>query len=110
MFVLMEGAKPVEPECAAELKSVRHSLLEDYAITPELVDACDAEIRQQCQNVVHRQTIHCLMDLARPSKSHDTKTRASRQCQAEVYICCTVINLRIYWQRMLYDLKYPRPL
>lgn len=85
LFVLIEGAKPLEPECVAELKLVRRSLLEDYSITPELANACQYEISKLCQNVAQRQTIHCLMDLARPSKSRGVnQKRASEECQTEV--------------------------
>lgn len=74
---------PLAPECLVELKEVRRSLLEDYEISPEVVSACRDEIEYQCKNVGRRQTIHCLMDLARPSKSSSRK-RASNKCMEEV--------------------------
>ena len=60
--------KQLTPECVTEMKDVRSSLMEDYKITPELVSACDIEIRDYCDAGLHRQgkTIHCLMDLSRP--------------------------------------------
>jgi Cysteine rich repeat len=85
---LLEGGKSLEPECVGELKQIRRSLLEDYELTPELASACKTELEQQCEKVPRRQTIHCLMDLARPSKGRNVaKKRVSGECQAEVNLC-----------------------
>ena len=79
----LDGVEPLAPECLVELKEVRRSLLEDYEISPEVASACRDEIEHQCKGIVRRQTVHCLMDLARPSKRPSQK-RASNKCVEEV--------------------------
>ena len=55
----------MEPECAAELKEVRRSLLEDYQISPVIEGRCETDVRSHCAGVVRRDVIHCLMNVAR---------------------------------------------
>ncbi len=83
----------MEPECVAELRVMRKSLLEDYKISPSVTAACDLEIRDQCGGGLQREgkTLHCLMDLARPQKMRKdaadgdtTKTAIRNECKAEV--------------------------
>ena len=75
----------------AELKLVRHSLMEDYQISPEIVSSCQSEIRDQCDGMKRQgKTIHCLMDLARPKKlgkDHPSTTiEISKECAKSVSI------------------------
>ena len=62
---------------------MRRSLLEDYKISPNIVTACDLEIKNYCGNGLQREgkTLHCLMDLARPKKNE-----ISNDCKGEVKI------------------------
>ena len=55
----------LEPECAIELKEVRHSLLEDYRISPAVSGSCELDVKIHCGRVERRDVIHCLMDIAR---------------------------------------------
>ena len=103
MFVLChaekaEKLKPLEPECVAELKELRRSLLEDYEISPEVAKSCQNEIQEQCREAPHRQMIHCLMDLARKSKlpRRSGKKRVSPECFIEV-IESSVLSVRTRW-------------
>lgn len=64
------------------------SLMEDYKISPELVVACDKEIKKRCNGGVEREgkTLHCLMDVARIAgkKTVKDEDRMSARCLAEV--------------------------
>ena len=70
---------------------MRRSLLEDYRISPSLMLACDGDIMEFCGGGVERggQTIHCLMEHARPHMAM-VKQRAvamptiSKTCMVEV--------------------------
>lgn len=44
----------VAPECQAELLDLRKQLMEDYSITPELVNKCSTEITRDCDGGLHR--------------------------------------------------------
>ena len=88
----------VEPECVAELKDMRKSLMEDYKISPDIVTACDLEIKAHCGGGLQREgkTLHCLMDLARPKKrviSSECRGEVSTNtCTPEVYIKLLLFN------------------
>lgn len=74
----------VAPECIAEVKRLRFSLLEDHKINPEVVTQCKEEIKL-CEEEQGRQpfVIHCLMEIARannaPGKKSD-KSSSSKSC------------------------------
>ena len=75
------------PECVRELTDMRHSLLEDFKISPELVAACSDEISSKCKShVQHRggEVLHCLMDLAK-GRGKDGEL-ISPECKAKVMI------------------------
>ena len=49
---------------------MRRSLMEDYMISPEIVQACEREIKEQCDGMERNgKTLHCLMDQARKRSS-----------------------------------------
>lgn len=68
----------LEPRCAAELKEVRRGLLEDYRISPLLVDRCKDDVKVHCSGVPRREVLHCLMDVAR----HQYRTAADADTDA----------------------------
>ena len=50
---------------------MRRSLMEDYMISPEIVQACETEIKDQCDGMERNgKTLHCLMDAARMKKNN----------------------------------------
>ncbi|CAH0557545.1 unnamed protein product [Brassicogethes aeneus] len=64
--VVRNGSK-ILPDCEAELVDHRRMLMEDYRLSPEIVDGCKAEIAQSCKGFEvggGGKTIHCLMQLA----------------------------------------------
>ncbi|EFA03106.1 Golgi apparatus protein 1 [Tribolium castaneum] len=64
--VAKNGSMKVDPDCEAELVEHRRILMEDFSLSPEIVDGCSEEIRNYCQGFeAGGKTIHCLMDHAR---------------------------------------------
>lgn len=71
----------VSSNCEGEMIDQRKILMEDYRLSPEIVDGCKNDIRHLCNSVVTGRTIHCLMDHARPRKDQE---RISDVCQRAV--------------------------
>lgn len=66
---LRSGDSDVGPECQRETLEHRRMLMEDFQISPEIVDACKVVIQQFCTPLrLGGQTIHCLMKVA---STHD---------------------------------------
>jgi len=93
----------LEPECTAELKSVRRGLLEDYRISPSVELSCEGDVRTHCADVTRHDVIHCLMDVAR----HQARAAAdaarnnlpvdAKQLSAACYLqVCISIGLPAY--------------
>lgn len=56
----------LDPECEFEILDHRKMLMEDYRLSPEIVDGCKLEIEKFCSGLeVGGKTIHCLMEHAR---------------------------------------------
>jgi len=81
-----DAGKELEPECAAELKEVRHSLLEDYQISPSVEQNCKDDVRLHCARVARRDVIHCLMDVARHQYKMTGKQTLSSACYTDVRV------------------------
>lgn len=63
--VIRNGTK-VDPDCEVEMVEHRKIMMEDYRLSPEIVDGCSLEISKFCSGLeVGGKTIHCLMDHAR---------------------------------------------
>jgi Golgi apparatus protein 1 len=78
--IAKNGTK-VDPDCEAELVEHRKMLMEDFSLSPEIVDGCSDEIRKYCAGFeAGGKTIHCLMDHARfknlQNRLRDTCLRA----------------------------------
>ncbi|KAL4715182.1 hypothetical protein ACJJTC_012229 [Scirpophaga incertulas] len=67
-------------ECIAEMIDHRKMLMDDYRLSPELMQNCVNDITVLCRGVeIGGKTIHCLMDHARPRRRKDK--RISFACQ-----------------------------
>ena len=78
--------KTVEPECVAELKDMRRSIMEDYEISPDLVVHCKEAIEEHCGKGLEKEgkTLHCLMDLARTKPGEPNQAEMKPECRREV--------------------------
>lgn len=74
------GSK-IDGDCQAEMFDHRKLLMEDYRLSPEIVDGCANDITTFCNNLkIGGATIHCLMEHTRTRK----KKRISSKCQRAV--------------------------
>lgn len=72
-------------ECSIEMTDHRKMLMEDYRLSPELMQNCASDITTLCKGVeAGGKTIHCLMEHARPRKRRDK--RISVPCQKSLEI------------------------
>lgn len=75
------GSK-IEGNCKAEMFDHRKLLMEDYRLSPEIVDGCANDITTFCNSLeVGGTTIHCLMEHTRPRRK---KSRVTTKCQRAV--------------------------
>lgn len=73
----------LDQECEVEMMDHRKMLMEDYRLSPEIVDGCKIEIESFCNGLeAGGKTIHCLMEHARLRK----KKRIGDVCQRAVSI------------------------
>lgn len=73
----------LDPECEAEMMDHRKMLMEDFRLSPEIVENCKTEIASICNGLeAGGKTIHCLMEHARKRK----KNRISDVCERAVSI------------------------
>lgn len=71
----------LDQECEVEMMDHRKMLMEDYRLSPEIVDGCKIEIESLCNGLeAGGKTIHCLMEYARLRKKH----RIGDVCQRAV--------------------------
>ena len=66
--------------CQAEMTAHRKMLMEDYNISPELVNACNEDIENNCKILGKKgnnpgEVIHCLMRAVMEQKVTDQKVR-----------------------------------
>ncbi|KAK9869440.1 hypothetical protein WA026_003195 [Henosepilachna vigintioctopunctata] len=60
---------PLDPLCQKEMRDHRKMLMEDYRLSPEIMNDCKIDIKAFCPVVeAGGKTIHCLMENARLSK------------------------------------------
>ncbi|CAL7951690.1 unnamed protein product [Xylocopa violacea] len=72
------GSK-IDRDCQAEMFDHRKLLMEDYRLSPEIVDGCATDITTFCNSLeIGGATIHCLMEHTRTKKK---KSRVSSRCQ-----------------------------
>lgn len=90
VLVCLEGVvrngSTVDPNCEAEMRDHRKILMEDYRLSPEIVNGCSKEIKKYCNELqVGGKTIHCLMKIAQPM---DTNKKLREVCQRAVRRSC----------------------
>lgn len=79
--VAKNGTK-LDADCMSEMIEHRKVLMEDYRLSPEIVDNCKNEILNYCQGIgVGGKTIHCLMNHAMPTNA---KTVMDAPCKRAV--------------------------
>ncbi|XP_014236728.1 Golgi apparatus protein 1 [Trichogramma pretiosum] len=75
----VKNGSKVAPECQVEMFDHRKILMEDYRLSPEIVNNCAKDIKNFCNNGVGGSTIHCLMEYTRVGRKR--KARVSTMCQ-----------------------------
>jgi Golgi apparatus protein 1 len=83
--------------CQSEMKAHRHMLMEDYAVSPELVAKCGSDITKSCQKEVQKghgpgETIHCLLRLAAEHKLEEPS------CEDELKVLLKEVDVASDWQ------------
>ncbi|XP_043249603.1 Golgi apparatus protein 1 [Colletes gigas] len=75
----VKNGSKIDRNCEAEMFDHRKLLMEDYRLSPEIVDGCANDITIFCNSLeIGGVTIHCLMEHTRPRKK---KSRVSSKCQ-----------------------------
>lgn len=64
------------PDCLAEIFDHRKMLMEDYKLSPEIIIDCSEELNRFCQSTEGSQTIHCLMEHAKPRRKKELRISA----------------------------------
>lgn len=90
---------PLMEDCRTELLVHRRSLIDDYRLTPSMINACQYDIAEFCGNVGGAHILHCLMRYAHPKRRRGddhNKKRISAQCNREIEVsCCCCCGLFI---------------
>lgn len=83
---IKNGSK-VEPECEAEMIDHRKMLMEDYKLSPEIVNNCKNETQTLCRGFsVGGKTIHCLMQLALKKNNDKFSPQCLRAVSSNLYL------------------------
>lgn len=79
------GNNSVNSRCREEMLAHRKMLLQDYRLSPEIVNACSNDIVNFCKKGFEfgEKTIHCLME---HSKARRRKYRVSDACQRQLEV------------------------
>ncbi|KAM3962726.1 LOW QUALITY PROTEIN: Golgi apparatus protein 1 [Aphomia sociella] len=74
-------------ECITEMSDHRKMLMDDYRLSPELMQNCANDITTLCRGVeTGGKTIHCLMDHARPRRRKEKRISVACQKSLEVLV------------------------
>lgn len=84
------------PDCLAEIFDHRKMLMEDYKLSPEIIIDCSDELNRFCQDTEGSQTIHCLMEHAKPRRKKEL--RVSAQCLRAVENLIKVTDVSEDWR------------
>lgn len=84
------------PDCLAEIFDHRKMLMEDYKLSPEIIIDCSDELNRFCQSTEGSQTIHCLMEHAKPRRKKEL--RISAQCLRAVEKLIKVSDVTEDWR------------
>lgn len=78
----VKNGSKIDGNCQAEMFDHRKLLMEDYRLSPEIVDGCANDIMMFCNSLeVGGATIHCLMEHTRTRRK---KSRVTLRCQRAV--------------------------
>ena len=90
-------SEKISSECTAEIIDHRKMLMDDYRLSPELMQNCANDIIVLCRGIeVGGKTIHCLMEHARPRKRKEK--RISMACQKSLEILIQETNPGEDWR------------
>lgn len=79
--IARNGSK-ISSDCEAELVEHRRMLMEDYRLSPEIVDDCKREIAVYCNGLeTGGVTIHCLMKYARQKDERSRGGNFDKKCK-----------------------------
>ena len=84
------------PDCLAEIFDHRKMLLDDYKLSPEIIIDCSDELNRFCQSTEGSQTIHCLMEHAKPRRKKEL--RISAHCLRAVEKLMKVTDIAEDWR------------
>lgn len=85
--VSRDNTSKISQNCLDEIKDHRRMLMNDYRLSPELMQNCANDITSFCRNVeTGGKTIHCLMDHARPRKRKDKRISIACQKSLELLV------------------------
>ncbi|XP_047506857.1 Golgi apparatus protein 1 [Pieris napi] len=85
--VARNGTVSLAAECVAEMTDHRKMLMDDYRLSPELMQSCANDITILCKGVEGGgKTIHCLMEHARPRKRKERRISATCQKSLEILV------------------------
>ncbi|CAG9784595.1 unnamed protein product [Diatraea saccharalis] len=77
----------LSPECITEMIDHRKLLMDDYRLSPELMQNCANDITILCRGVeTGGKTIHCLMDHARPRRRKEKRISIACQRSLEILV------------------------
>ncbi|XP_028034025.1 Golgi apparatus protein 1 [Bombyx mandarina] len=94
---IQNDTKSISSECTAEMIDHRKMLMEDYRLSPELMQNCANDITMLCRGIeAGGKTIHCLMDHARPRRRKDR--RISLECQKSLEMLVQETNPGEDWR------------
>ncbi|XP_059059365.1 Golgi apparatus protein 1 [Achroia grisella] len=82
-----DNSTKLSNECVAEMNDHRKMLMDDYRLSPELMQNCANDITNLCRGVeTGGKTIHCLMDHARPRRRKEKRISVACQKSLEVLV------------------------
>ncbi|BFZ12791.1 hypothetical protein BsWGS_15830 [Bradybaena similaris] len=84
--------KNFKPECLQEMFDLRSVLMEDYNVSPELVSACESEIKNFCPMKEVENVLHCLMERIAQTRHKEEDETFGSECKAEVGKLVQVVN------------------
>lgn len=84
------------PDCLAEIFDHRKMLMENYKMSPEIINDCTQDLKTFCQSTEGPETIHCLMEHSRPRRKNEQ--RVSTQCQRAIEQLVKVSDVGENWK------------
>nr|XP_022918978.1 Golgi apparatus protein 1 isoform X1 [Onthophagus taurus] len=76
---VMKNGTKIDNDCENEMKDHRRILMEDFRLSPEIVDGCSLDIKKFCNNLeVGGKTLHCLMEHARVKNTKKIRDSCQR--------------------------------